>query len=162
MDILSFEIIEKAVWAGIAALGFGLLFNIPKQVIFTVFVLGFLAGVMKFISLDFGYSVITATFFASLFVGIVSIPFAYKVNKPIVVFSIPSIIPMIPGFYAYKTILGIMKFTFVKTTNSDHELLLNSIFSNGFMVLFILFAITVGVSAPMLLLGKDMARKLKD
>ncbi len=162
MDILSFEIIEKAVWAGIAALGFGLLFNIPKQVIFTVFVLGFLAGVMKFISLDFGYSVITATFFASLFVGIISIPFAYKVNKPIVVFSIPSIIPMIPGFYAYKTILGIMKFTFVKTTNSDHELLLNSIFSNGFMVLFILFAITVGVSAPMLLLGKDMARKLKD
>jgi len=162
MDILSFEIIEKAVWAGIAALGFGLLFNIPKQVIFTVFVLGFLAGVVKFISLDFGYSVITATFFASLFVGIISIPFAYKVNKPIVVFSIPSIIPMIPGFYAYKTILGIMKFTFVKTTNSDHELLLNSIFSNGFMVLFILFAITVGVSAPMLLLGKDMARKLKD
>jgi len=162
MDILSFEIIEKAVWAGIAALGFGLLFNIPKQVIFTVFILGFLAGVVKFISLDFGYSIITATFFASLFIGIISIPFAYKVNKPIVVFSIPSIIPMIPGFYAYKTILSIREFTFVKMDNSDHELLLNSIFSNGFMVLFILFAITVGVSAPMLLLGKDMARKLKD
>jgi len=162
MILLYLDLIEKAVWAGIAALGFGILFNIPKKVILTVFILGFFAGIVKFVFLSFDFNVVTSTFLASLFVGIVSIPFAYKVNKPIVVFSIPAIIPMVPGYYAYKTILGIRKFTFVKMDDMGHEKLLNSIFSNGFMVLFILFAITVGVSAPMLLLGKDMAKKLKD
>ncbi|HHH52669.1 MAG TPA: hypothetical protein ENK91_03345, partial [Bacteroidetes bacterium] len=72
------------------------------------------------------------------------------------------IIPMIPGFYAYKTILAIRNFTFLDLEGPDSQSLLNSIFTNGFMTLFILFAITVGVSAPMLILGRDMARKLND
>ncbi len=162
MENLYISILIKSLSAGIAALGFGILFNIPRKVIFTVLFLGFLAGLIKFTFLNLSFTIITSTFFATLFVGILSIPLARRVHKPIVVFSIPSIIPMIPGYYAYKTILAIRKFTFLTVSDSEHQTLLNSIFTNGFMTLFILFAITVGVSAPMLLLGKDMARKLND
>ncbi len=162
MENLYIIILESAFWSGVAALGFGILFNIPEKAIFTVFLLGFFAGLVKFIFLHLDYSIVTATFFASLFVGAMSMPFAKRIHKPIVVFSIPSIIPMIPGYFAYKTILAIRRFTFLRSEDISHEGLLNAIFTNGFMTFFILFAITVGVSAPMLILGKDMARKLKD
>jgi len=162
MDIIYTTILENAFWSGVAALGFGILFNIPKRVIPTVFILGFMAGLIKFYCLQNHCSIVTATFFASLLVGIVSIPFAKSVRKPIVVFSIPAIIPMIPGYFAYKTILGIRNFTFINTIDTDQQNMLNHIFSNGFMTIFILFAITVGVSAPMLLLGRDMTKKLPD
>lgn len=162
MENIYISILIKSLSAGVAALGFGILFNIPRKVILTVLFLGFLAGLIKFTFLNLSFTIISSTFFASLFVGILSIPLAKRVHKPIVVFSIPSIIPMIPGFYAYKTILAIRNFTFLDLEGPDSQSLLNSIFTNGFMTLFILFAITVGVSAPMLILGRDMARKLND
>ncbi len=162
MEIIYTGILENAFWSGTAALGFGILFNIPKRLIPTVFILGFIAGFTKFYSLQNQYSIVVATFFASLLVGFLSIPFAKRVRKPIVVFSIPAIIPMIPGYFAYKTILGIRNFTLTNTLDTQQQNMLNHIFSNGFMTIFILFAITVGVSAPMLILGKDMTKKLPD
>ncbi len=157
-----FVIFANSLWSGIAELAFAILFNIPKKVITTVLFLGFLAGLIKALFIHFEFNIIIATFFAALSVGIFSIPFASRVHKPIVVFSIPSIIPMIPGFFAYKTILAIRQFTFYKIDNVQRDRMLDAIFSNGFMTLFILFAITVGVSGPMLILGKDMTRRLKD
>ncbi len=153
---------ENAFWSGIAALGFGILFNVPRKVIIPVFVLGLTAGFLKFLFLKFDFNIIIATFFAALFVGIFTIPFAYKIHKPIVVFAIPSIIPMIPGYFAYKTILAMRMFTFYGNDEINKNIALNSIFSNGFITLFILFAITVGVASPLLILGKDFAQKLKD
>ncbi len=156
------EIIENGIWAGIAALGFGLLFNIPKQIISRVFILGFLAGLVKFGCLHLHCNIVTASFFAAILVGMVSILFAQKHHFPVVILSIPSVIPMIPGFYAYKTVLAIRQFTFVSTYSAEQIHLLNNIFVNGFSTLFILFALTTGVSIPILLLGKDMTRKVKD
>ncbi len=156
------EIIEKGIWAGIAALGFGLLFNIPKKIISRVFILGFLAGLIKFGCLDLQCNIITASFFAAIVVGIVSILFAQKDHFPVVILSIPSIIPMIPGYYAYKTVLAIRQFTLVSDYNEEQVHMLNNIFVNGFTTFFILFALTAGVSIPILLLGKDMTRKVKD
>jgi uncharacterized membrane protein YjjB (DUF3815 family) len=157
-----FEILENGFWAGIAALGFGLLFNIPKRIISKVFILGFLAGLLKFACLYWHCNIITASFVAAILVGVISILFAQKDHFPVVILSIPSIIPMIPGYYAYKTILAIRQFTFESAYNEEQIHLLNNIFVNGFTTFFILFALTAGVSIPMLLLGKDMTRKVKD
>ena len=156
------ELIENGVFAGIAALGFGLLFNIPKKIILRVFILGFLAGLVKFGCLQLDYNIITASFLAAILVGILSIIFAQKHHFPVVILSIPSIIPMIPGFYAYKTVLAIRQFTLVPTYNAEQVHMLNNIFVNGFTTFFILFALTTGVSIPILLLGRDMTRKVED
>ncbi len=162
MGNLFFNIAENALWSGVAAVGFGILFNVPRKVIFPVFLLALFAGFVKFLFLEYDFNIIIATFFASLFVGIFSIPFASKINKPLVVFGIPSIIPMIPGYFAYKTILGMKLFTLSSSNEINQNIALNSIFANGFTTLFILFAITVGVTAPLLILGKDFAQKIKD
>ncbi|RLD51256.1 MAG: hypothetical protein DRI94_06540 [Bacteroidetes bacterium] len=162
MENVYFSLAENAFWSGIAAVGFGILFNVPRKVVIPILILGLAAGFVKFLFLNYDFNIVIATFFASLFVGIFSIPFAYKIHKPIVVLGIPSIIPMIPGYFAYKTILGMRMFTFFGEDEINRNIALNSIFSNGFTTLFILLAITIGVASPLLILGKDFAMKLKD
>jgi len=161
MMINAINFIELAIWSGIAAVGFGVLFNIPKKAIVTVFALGFGAGFIKFILLKFaGFDIISSSLIAAIFVGILSTPLSHKIHQPPVVFSIPAVIPMIPGFFAYKTILSVMKFTFMEHDNAKRLDLIEAIFSNGFTMIFILIALTVGVSFPLLILRKSTVKKI--
>ena len=52
----------------------------------------------------------TASFFAAVSIGLLAIPFAKAIHCPAEVFSFPSLLPMIPGMFAYKSILALTKF----------------------------------------------------
>lgn len=156
------KLLEVATWSGIAALGFGILFNIPKGTIITVFVLGFSAGLIKFTLLKFGLNIVLATFIAVLFVAIISMPTAHKIHHPPVVFCIPPVIPMIPGYFAYETVLSVMNFIFIEKDAARRVILIDSIFSNGFTMFFILISIAAGISLPMLVLRKSTVKKIED
>ena len=159
IDII-ISLLEVSLWSGIAAVGFGILFNVPRKAIVTVFILGFGAGFIKFILLHFHVHVVLASFIAALFVGVLSMPLAHKIHQPPVVFSIPPVIPMIPGYYAYETVLSIMNFIFMETDTVKRVELIDTIFTNGFTMFFILISLTVGVSLPMLLLRKKTVKRL--
>ena len=156
------DLVEVSAWAGIAAVGFAILFNIPKKAILTIFLLGFGAGFLKFLLMKFGMNIILSSFIAALFVGIISMPTAHKIHQPPVVFSIPPIIPMIPGYFAYETILSVMEFTFMDVETSQKLELISKVFSNGFTMFFILIAISLGVIFPMLLLRKSTVKKINN
>lgn len=153
------DLLELSLWSGIAAVGFGILFNIPRKTIWVVFLLGFTAGFVKFLLMDFNVNIVLSSLIAASFVGILSSPLAHRVHHPPVVFSIPPIIPMIPGYYAYETILSIVSFTFMEKGNPQRIELMEAIFFNGFTMLFILISITIGVSLPLLLSRKDTVKK---
>lgn len=155
------ELLEVAVWAGIAAMGFGILFNIPKSAFFTVFVLGFSAGLIKFTLIHFNIHIVLATFIAVFFVGIICMPVAHKIHHPPVVFCIPPTIPMIPGYFAYETVLSVMNFIFMETNETKRLELIDAIFTNGFTMFFILISIAAGISLPMLLLRKNSVKKVE-
>ncbi len=156
------KMLEVAIWFGIAAVGFGILFNIPRKAIFTVFVLGLSAGFIKFILLKLQINIVLASLIAAFFVGFISMPLAHRIHQPPVVFSIPAIIPMIPGYFAYETILSIMNFIFMETDSIKRIELMDAIFTNGFTMLFVLISLTIGVSFPMLLLRKSTVKKILD
>lgn len=156
------NISEVAIWSGIAAVGFGILFNIPKSSIITVFVLGFLAGFIKFALLNFNIHIVLATFIAVFFIGIICLPTAHKIHHPPVIFCIPPVIPMIPGYFAYETVLSVMNFIFMEQDTEKRTELINAIFTNGFTMFFILISITIGISLPMLLLRKNTVKDLRN
>lgn len=157
IDLLN--IMELALWTGIAGIGFGILFNIPRKAILTVFILSFGVGLIKSVLLKMGVNIVISSFIAALFVGIFSIPLAHKIHQPPVVFSIPAVIPMIPGYFAYKTVLAMMNFTFMEVETEKRLELLDAIFSNGFNMFFILISLTLGISLPLLLLRKNTIKK---
>lgn len=154
------KLLEVSFWSGVAAVGFGLLFNIPKNSVFTVFFLGAGAGFIKFLLIHLNVHVVLGSFLAAFFVGCASIPMAHKIHQPPVVFSIPPVIPMIPGYFAYETVLSIMNFIFITDDPDKRVQLIDSIFKNGFTMFFILISLTVGVALPMLLLKKSTVKRL--
>jgi uncharacterized membrane protein YjjB (DUF3815 family) len=67
---------------------------------------------------------------------------------------------MIPGYFAYETVLSIMNFLFTEGDVNKRALLVDAIFTNGFSMVFILISLTVGVALPMLILKKNTVKKL--
>lgn len=153
-------IFEKFIWCGFAATGFAVLFNVPLRTLLLIGVLGGVGGLAKFIFIHFGFSDVFAPFCGSAIIGLLSIPFAHYKHTPPLVFYIPAVIPMIPGVFAYRMILGLIKLvgdphspTYVQT--------LSETANNGLKVLFIIMSLAVGVVIPMLITRKKSVKDLK-
>ena len=154
-----FEIIEKAFWSGIVGLGFAVLFNVPKRLLFTILITALFAGFIKFGALASGVNIIMASLFAASAVGFASVFLSRIMNTSPFVLSIPSVIGMIPGYFGYKTLLGIMHFAI--GTNPDMEAaLLLSVAHNGINMMFVLASLSIGVSLPWLLFRKKGLEKI--
>ena len=143
------NIVFKAFWCGWAALGFGILFNVPPKTLFAIWVGGAIAGMIKFSVLFFSASspVIQASFYAALGAGIFSVPVGYVRREPPMIFAIPSVIPLIPGVFAYHTMLGFIKLT--GKIGTDYSAVLAETVHDGVTTLFIIMAIALGVAIPM-------------
>lgn len=154
------EIVTKSFWAGIAAIGFAILFNVPRRVIFSIWTLGALGGLVKFTAMQFEIGIVFASFLGATIVGIISIQMAHMRHSPPLVFSIPSVIPMVPGVFAYKMMLGMIALTSIDNTDAYLQTLIETV-NNGTKMMFILISLGIGVAIPMLLTRKESIKKSK-
>ncbi len=152
------EILIKSFWAGIAAIGFAVLFNVPRRVIFSIGTLGALGGLIKFSAMHLNLGIVFASFLGATAVGIISIQMAHMRNSPPLVFSIPSVIPMVPGFFAYKMMLGLIALTSIENTDAYLQTLIETV-NNGSKMMFILISLGTGVAIPMLITRKESIKK---
>ena len=101
-----------------------------------------------------GVDIATASLFASFSIGMGSLVLGKRIYCPMTVLYIPALLPMIPGMYAYKTILALIRFM-----KNDDPLVLQQliveIFRNGLTALFVLFALVIGVSLPLFIFYKQ-------
>ncbi len=158
--VIEIIVLEKIFWSGVAAVGFGILFNIPKRIILPVFFLGGLAGFLKFTALANDTGIVLSSLVAASAVGFGSIPFAHKKHTSPFLLSIPSIIPMIPGYFGYKMLLGIMQLAIYNNPETDITTLM-SVIHNGLNMMFILLSLSIGVSLPWLIFREKGLRKIK-
>ena len=93
-------------------------------------------------------------------IGILSIPIAHKVHSPPLIFSIPAVIPMVPGAFAYRMMLDLISIA-VKSGSESSNLLVYDTFQNGMKAAFILLALAVGVAVPMLITRKESAKRIR-
>ncbi len=156
MEILL--IISKSIAAGFAGVGFAILFNVPQRTLFPIGILSALGGIVKFGSMYFEIGIVFASFLAAIIIGIVSIRMAYSKDSPPLVFYIPSVIPLVPGFFIYKMMLGIMSLTSVTDTNVYLQNLIATV-NNGTKAIFILISLGIGVAVPMLITRKETIKK---
>ena len=106
------DILLDGVFAAIAAIGFSIISNPPRKAIYICALLAAVGHGFRYFlmySSFFSLRITLASFFAALLIGLLAIPFAKKIKCPAEVFSFQSLLPMIPGMYAYKTILSINK-----------------------------------------------------
>jgi uncharacterized membrane protein YjjB (DUF3815 family) len=153
------DILFKAFWVGCAAVGFGILFNLPGKYLSTVWIGGAIVGFIKFGVLFYvSDSVILATFLAAIALGIYSAIIANKRHRPSMIFAIPPIISLVPGVLSYRTMYGLIKLT--SKANADFSRVMAETVRNGILTLLIIVAFTIGVIIPAEI-GRTIFKKTK-
>jgi len=154
-------ILEKGIWFGFAALGFAVLFNVPQRALLVIWLIGAAGGMMKLILMQGNIGIVMASFVGASLVGILSVYAAHNKHAPPLVFSIPAVIPMVPGAFAYRMMLGLIKLAATTITSNSYSQTLAETTSNGLKALFILLVLAVGVAIPMLISRKETIKKIR-
>ncbi|MBX9808010.1 MAG: threonine/serine exporter family protein [Flavobacteriaceae bacterium] len=154
---------SKLIFGGVTSLGFALMFNTPKRALWTVFILGAVGYLIKFILFkELDMNLILAIFIASIFVGISGMYFAHRTHTPPIIFMIPAVINMIPGLISYEFMMGMIDWI---SNNKGQKPPVEEViqtFSYGISTVFILFALAFGVAFPVVVFksytvkGKDL------
>lgn len=143
--------------AFIVAFCWGILFGSPKRILCVAGLLGGMGHSIRFVLLQLDMGLITATLAGSVAVGIIGIYLSHKVKNPPVVFTMPACITMIPGMYAYKTMLAGIKMTDLNTIESDPSILV-TISYNFVLTASLLFTLAIGISIGALLFRKNSVK----
>ena len=151
------DILLDALFAAFAAIGFAIISNPPRKAILISALLAAIGHGLRYFLMHsslFGFRVTVASFFASFAIGLISIPFAKKIHFPAEVFSFPSLLPMIPGMFAYKTLLAVNRLLHDAQGGEAMSYIVD-ICQNGLTTIFILFSLVLGVSIPVFIFHKQ-------
>lgn len=147
------KLIEDAFWSGLAALGFAMLFNVPQRALGACAFCGAVGHAFRTLILESGMSIMPSTLIGATIVGFVGKLFARRWEIPSAVFTISGAIPMVPGVFAYQTMIALLKIP--DATLSNAQLALTDAAINGITTMMILGAIAVGIAAPSLLFERQ-------
>jgi uncharacterized membrane protein YjjB (DUF3815 family) len=102
---------EAQVWAlralasFLGGCGFAILYNSPTRTILAVGLLSLLGNELRLDLHDFSMPLPPATFLGALLVGLLASAMESIVRQPRITLTVPSIIIMTPGLYAFQTIV---------------------------------------------------------
>lgn len=97
------------IYAFFASVGFSVLFNIPRKQIVFAGIAGGMGWYFYELIKGSGISIIFASFVGALIVGVVSELMAKFRKMPATIFVIPGIIPLVPGYGLYFSMLSIIE-----------------------------------------------------
>ena len=96
-------------WRAIACFaggcGYGILFNCPPRIVLVVGILSLLGNELRLALHDLGMGLPPATFLGALVVGLAASMVREPLHVPRIALTVPSIIMMTPGLYAFQTIV---------------------------------------------------------
>ncbi len=158
MDCLSFlaPVLQNAFFAAIAGVGFALVSTPSRRSLPLVALLAALGHTVRFIMQDaVGVNITTASFVAALTIGFLSVPLGKRLRCPAELVACPSLLPMIPGMYAYKAVLALMRFMTEELAYESHlgESII-AFFYNGLTAVFVMSALVIGMLIPLQLFSR--------
>ena len=137
--------------AALAAIGFSANFRPSRKILLAATLLAPIGHVTRYILLQVPLGIVSATLWASVLISLCSMPISRHWHIPAEMFIFPSLLPMVPGMYAYKTILSVLQFL----SGSPNQELLAIIFYNGLTTFFTMGALVIGANLPLILLRED-------
>ncbi|MBD5278161.1 MAG: threonine/serine exporter [Bacteroides sp.] len=147
------EFLQDAFFAAIAAIGFAAISNPPKQAYACCAALAAIGHSARFLMMNdsfFDAHIVVASTVAALIIGVLAVAVSPFVKIPAETCLFPSLLPMIPGIYAYKTFGGLMMcLAHGGESEFNHYFFLFA--SNGLTCLFILLGMVVGGTIPVFL-----------
>ncbi|GGP63028.1 hypothetical protein GCM10009347_31270 [Shewanella algicola] len=141
-------LLHDAFFSAIPAVGFAMVFNVPKRYLVYCAIAGAIGHSSRTILLQFSMPIEWATFVAAAIVGLITIRFAKRHLAPPLMYAVAAIIPMVPGTYAFNTVIALIQLTAQSQVSPE---LTAQVIVNGLKTVFILGALAVGLALPSLL-----------
>jgi uncharacterized membrane protein YjjB (DUF3815 family) len=149
MNDFWFHFLNQTLFGGIAAAGFGILFNCPPRVIWHCFAAGALALAVRTAGQSASLSLAEASFLAALAVGIVERSLQHFRPSVGSIISVVGCIPMIPGSTAANGLISL--FALLRAKPGEEELAATSGLKSVLIVAFTLAAIGTALAIPRLI-----------
>lgn len=147
------SILLEIVFSSIPAIAFAILFATPKKYLPFVALGGIVAHLTRTISIEcFGLQLEYATFIASITISLMFIYIGPKIKVPRPVFTVASIIPIIPGKLAYLTLLNLINLLGEPDQRLNYMI---KFFETGTLSAAVLLAIGMGIALPPLFFYKN-------
>ena len=115
------DLITQGVYSFLSVVGFSVLFNLPRKLIIAASISGMIGWVIYITFQLLGTNFIIPAFAGSIAVGLVGEILAVVKKHPATLFTIPGIIPFVPGYGIYYTMLHIVEkdFSLALTTGAE-------------------------------------------
>jgi uncharacterized membrane protein YjjB (DUF3815 family) len=146
MNLILQDIILNAIFAAIPAVGFAMLFNVPKSALKYCAFGGAIVYTLREIFMDLNLAIELATFLASMIIGLIALYWSRKNLVPRPIYTVASIIPMIPGTYAFTAMISLVDMN----THGVSSELIEIFIESGLKSISILGAISFGLALPSL------------
>lgn len=109
--------IVETLFSLFVSLGFGILFNVPKNRLVYVALTGLLGGITYKLLIYFSYGEGVALFCASLVISLLAEIFARISHCPTTIFLICALVLLVPGGGMYYTMLAIVNSDYISALN---------------------------------------------
>ena len=149
-------LLHQTVCGALAAAGFGVLFNIGYRSLIWCAASGALALAVRTYCLGLGWNLEAASFAAALTVGAAVQVLRARADISQNALDVVGCIPMVPGSFAAKAILGMFALTSTSTGDATETLITAVQFT--LRVTFTIGAIGTGLAIPTLLLRVRVSR----
>lgn len=146
MSLILQNLFLNAFFASIPAIGFAMLFNVPKSALKYCALGGAIVYSLREIFMNLNLTIELATFLASMIIGLIALYWSRKNLVPRPIYTVASIIPMIPGTYAFTAMISLVDMN----THGVTTELITIFIENGLKSISILGAISFGLAIPSL------------
>jgi len=152
LDTIGF-VLQDGIWSAVAAVCFGILFNVPTRLLLGCAVAAGLGHALRTLLMQLGLDIELSTLIGSTLVGFISLFFSRRWHAPIPVFTLSAAVTMVPGAFAYRTMLGVIELSRGNAATANAALIAAT--SNAVRTALILGAIALGIAAPALLFQRE-------
>lgn len=137
---------EDAIFAGLAALGYGLLFNVPWRLAWVGVICGMASHSLRIGCMELGFNIILGSLFGALTAGLIAHVISRRFQVPFAAFVFPGVVAMIPGSLAFRAMIGLLEM--IRLGQNAPLPLVAETLTLLATALLMVVAIGVGVAAP--------------
>lgn len=148
--------IADGLFAAVAAIGFAIISNPPRKALIICALLACIGhGVRYFLMHNTGLMLdqVTASTIAGFTIGLLAVPFAMRIHCPAECFAFPSLLPMVPGMFAYKAIRDLINI--VRLPDEYTMEYVSRFFSNASLTILVMFGMVVGCIIPIFIFHRQ-------
>ncbi len=146
-----------SLWAGVAVLGFAMVFSVPRRALPGIVVLAVAAHLVRTVGLEQGLGLPSASFLAAVFIGLTAALVAPRTGQATPIYAFAPVIPLIPGTYMFNALKGGLALA-GSTAPADSALIVDEAIVAGSTATLTIIALAVGTIGPALLVGQRLAR----